>query len=389
MEMGTEFFEKVHVPEAILNPFQEVTMKDKVGFIGLGLIGGSIAKAIRQYHPTYEIVAFDKNKETLALATQESVIDVAATTIDDNFRNCSYIFLCAPVSYNTAYLKQVAKYLGKGCILTDVGSVKTNIHNEVAALGLGSHFIGGHPMAGSEKSGYPNSKAMLIENAYFVLTPCAETKQENLDRYAAFVQQLGAIPVILEAHQHDYITGTISHLPHIIAASLVNFVRDNDTKEELMKNLAAGGFKDITRIASSSPTMWQHICVKNKETISQILANYIETLQQAKALVDQGDEQGLYQLFDTSRNYRNSLPSTSAGPIKKTFAVYCDIIDEAGGIATIATILASNNLNIKNIGIVHNREFEEGVLRIEFYDENSSNKAALLLQKYRYIVYER
>ena len=389
MEMGTEFFEKVHVPEAILNPFQEVTMKDKVGFIGLGLIGGSIAKAIRQYHPTYEIVAFDKNKETLALATQESVIDVAATTIDDNFRNCSYIFLCAPVSYNTAYLKQVSKYLGKGCILTDVGSVKTNIHDEVAALGLGSHFIGGHPMAGSEKSGYPNSKAMLIENAYFVLTPCAETKQENLDRYAAFVQQLGAIPVILEAHQHDYITGTISHLPHIIAASLVNFVRDNDTKEELMKNLAAGGFKDITRIASSSPTMWQHICVKNKENISQILANYIETLQQAKALVDQGDEQGLYQLFDTSRNYRNSLPSTSAGPIKKTFAVYCDIIDEAGGIATIATILASNNLNIKNIGIVHNREFEEGVLRIEFYDENSSNKAALLLQKYRYIVYER
>ena len=389
MEMGTEFFEKVHVPESILNPFQEVTMKDKVGFIGLGLIGGSIAKAIRQYHPTYEIVAFDKNKETLALATQESVIDVAATTIDDNFRNCSYIFLCAPVSYNTAYLKQVAKYLGKGCILTDVGSVKTNIHDEVAALGLGSHFIGGHPMAGSEKSGYPNSKAMLIENAYFVLTPCAETKQENLDRYAAFVQQLGAIPVILEAHQHDYITGTISHLPHIIAASLVNFVRDNDTKEELMKNLAAGGFKDITRIASSSPTMWQHICVKNKENISQILANYIETLQQAKALVDQGDEQGLYQLFDTSRNYRNSLPSTSAGPIKKTFAVYCDIIDEAGGIATIATILASNNLNIKNIGIVHNREFEEGVLRIEFYDENSSNKAALLLQKYRYIVYER
>ena len=389
MEMGTEFFEKVHVPEAILNPFQEVTMKDKVGFIGLGLIGGSIAKAIRQYHPTYEIVAFDKNKETLALATQESVIDVAATTIDDNFRNCSYIFLCAPVSYNTAYLKQVAKYLGKECILTDVGSVKTNIHDEVAALGLGSHFIGGHPMAGSEKSGYPNSKAMLIENAYFVLTPCAETKQENLDRYAAFVQQLGAIPVILEAHQHDYITGAISHLPHIIAASLVNFVRDNDTKEELMKNLAAGGFKDITRIASSSPTMWQHICVKNKENISQILANYIETLQQAKALVDQGDEQGLYQLFDTSRNYRNSLPSTSAGPIKKTFAVYCDIIDEAGGIATIATILASNNLNIKNIGIVHNREFEEGVLRIEFYDENSSNKAALLLQKYRYIVYER
>ena len=110
-------------------------MGQKIGFIGLGLIGGSIARAIRQYFPDYEIVAFDKNKETLALATQESVIDVAATTIDDNFHQCSYIFLCAPVSYNTAYLKQVAGYLHEDCILTDVGSVKTNIHREVEALG--------------------------------------------------------------------------------------------------------------------------------------------------------------------------------------------------------------------------------------------------------------
>ena len=145
-------------------------MKHKIGFIGLGLIGGSIAKAIRQYYPDYEIVAFDKNKESLALATQESMIDVAATTIDNNFQNCNYIFLCAPVAYNTAYLKQLTEYLNDDCILTDVGSVKTNIHEEVQNLGIGKYFIGGHPMAGSEKSGYSNSKAMLIENAYYILT---------------------------------------------------------------------------------------------------------------------------------------------------------------------------------------------------------------------------
>ena len=128
---------------------------------------------------------------------------------------------------------------------------------------------------------------------------------------------------------------------------------------------------------------------QNRENISQILDSYIQDLTQVKELVDQADEQGIYDLFDTSRNYRNSFPSSSAGPIKKSFAVYCDIIDEAGGIAAIATILASNNLNLKNIGIVHNREFEEGVLRIEFYDEASSRRAAELLQKFRYIVYER
>lgn len=364
-------------------------MKQKAGFIGLGLIGGSIARAIRQYYPDFEIVAFDKNKETLALATQESVIDVAVTNIDDNFRNCSYIFLCAPVVYNTAYLKQIREYLDENCILTDVGSVKTDIHKEVESLGIEEYFIGGHPMAGSEKTGFANSKAMLIENAYYVLTPTKKFAQEKIARYEEFVKTLRAIPIILDYEEHDYVTGTISHLPHIIASSLVNFVKDNDTKDELMKNLAAGGFKDITRIASSSPTMWQHICLTNRENISHILGQYIESLQEFKDIIDQSDEQSIYHNFDASRNYRNSIPSASAGPIKKAYAVYCDIIDEAGGIAAIATILASNGLNIKNIGIVHNREFEEGVLRIEFYDEASSKRAAELLQKFRYIVYER
>ena len=364
-------------------------MKHKIGFIGLGLIGGSIAKAIRQYYPAYEIVAFDKSKESLALATQESTIDVAATTIDNNFHNCNYIFLCAPVASNTAYLKQITEYLNDDCILTDVGSVKTNIHEEVKALGIEKYFIGGHPMAGSEKSGYSNSKAMLIENAYYILTPTSEVSQEKVDAYEHFIESLKALPIVLDYQLHDYITGTISHLPHIIASSLVNFVKQHDTNDELMKNLAAGGFKDITRIASSSPIMWQNICLKNKQNIVDILDQYIDSLEDFKEAIEREDDLDLYNRFDSSRNYRNSMPASSAGPIKKSFAVYCDIIDEAGGIAAIATILASNNISIKNIGIIHNREFEEGVLRIEFYDEDSTKRAVELLQKFRYIVYER
>ena len=364
-------------------------MKHKIGFIGLGLIGGSIAKAIRQYYPDYEIVAFDKSKESLALATQESTIDVAATTIDNNFHNCNYIFLCAPVASNTAYLKQITEYLNDDCILTDVGSVKTDIHEEVKALGIEKYFIGGHPMAGSEKSGYSNSKAMLIENAYYILTPTSEVSQEKVDAYEHFIESLKALPIVLDYQLHDYITGTISHLPHIIASSLVNFVKQHDTNDELMKNLAAGGFKDITRIASSSPIMWQNICLKNKQNIVDILDQYIDSLEDFKEAIEREDDLDLYNRFDSSRNYRNSMPASSAGPIKKSFAVYCDIIDEAGGIAAIATILASNNISIKNIGIIHNREFEEGVLRIEFYDEDSTKRAVELLQKFRYIVYER
>ena len=360
----------------------------KIGFIGLGLIGGSIAKAVRRYYPDDEIIAFDHNKETLALATKESVIHVACTSIDDNFKCCDYIFLCAPAGFNTSYLKELLPYLHSGLILTDAGSVKTPIHEEVTRLGLEEYFIGGHPMAGSEKSGFANSKPLLIENAYFILTPSAKTPAEKVEAYKAFAESLHSIPLVLDYQIHDQVTGTISHLPHIIAASLVNFVKDTDTPDELMKHLAAGGFKDITRIASSSPTMWQHICTQNQNNISRILGDYIHALSQAKEMIDQKQENGIYEMFGHAGSYRDSMPDSSAGLIKKAFCIYCDIPDESGAIATIATILASNAINIKNVGIVHNREFEEGVLRIEFYDEAACEKATALLKRHRYIIYE-
>lgn len=366
-----------------------MNIPEKVGFIGLGLIGGSIAKAIRLYYPDTKIIAFDKSRETLALAMSESIIDVSCNTIDNNFANCSYIFLCTPVAFNNAYLKQIQPLLHDDCILTDVGSVKTSIHEEIVSLGLEKYFIGGHPMAGSEKSGFSNAKALLIENAYYILTPSAAVSGEKVLQYTAFIQSLKALPVEMDYQEHDYITGAISHLPHIIASVLVDFVRNSDTEEEFMKRLAAGGFKDITRIASSSPIMWQHICTQNSKNISYILGKYIDALQEIKCSVEQKEDGPLYDLFLRAKNYRDSVPEHSAGPIKKVFAIYCDILDETGGIATVATILASNHISLKNIGIIHNREFEEGVLRIEFYDESSSLKAVKLLEKHRYTVYKR
>lgn len=360
----------------------------KIGFIGLGLIGGSIARAIRRYYPDYEIIAFDHDKKTLADATKDSVIHVACTSVDNNFRDCLYIFLCAPAAYNTSYMEQLLPYLHPDLILTDVGSVKTPIHEEAVRLGLEEYFIGGHPMAGSEKSGFANSRPLLIENAYYILTPSSKTPASKTRAYAAFIKNLRSIPLILDFRLHDQVTGTISHLPHIIAASLVNFVRETDTADELMKHLAAGGFKDITRIASSSPIMWQHICTQNKENISRILNDYIQTLLQAKELIDQGRSDAIYDMFGRAGNYRSSMPDGSGGLIQKSFCVFCDIPDESGAIATIATILASNTINIKNVGIIHNREFEEGVLRIEFYDEAACEKATALLKRHRYIIYE-
>ena len=203
------------------------------------------------------------------------------------------------------------------------------------------------------------------------------------------ISSLGAIPLVLTYEEHDYITAAVSHLPHIIASTLVNAVQKMDTPEENMKLIAAGGFKDITRIASSSPVMWQQICLENRSMISKVLDEYIRLIVQAKCWVDNGDTDEIYNMFSNSREYRNSLPEASKGVIEKIYAFYCDIYDEAGGIATIATLLAMNSISIKNIGIIHNREFEEGVLRIEFYDEESCVKAQGVLKERNYTLHIR
>lgn len=358
------------------------------GFIGLGLIGGSIARAIKEKIENSRIIAYDINQETLAIAKKEQIADIVTNSIDDNFKECNYIFLCAPVQKNDDNLRSVKKVLSADCLLTDVGSVKNDIHQTITEVGLQSQFIGGHPMAGSERVGFINSKAALLENAYYILTPTEEIPIEKVNAYRELVETLGAIPLILSPSQHDYVTAAVSHLPHVIASSLVNLVKSSDSEEGIMKMIAAGGFKDITRIASSSATMWQQICLTNTENISQLLSDYIASLTEIKEALDCKEENALYHLFDTAREYRDSFSNASSGPIKRSYTISIDIADEPGALASIVAILAANGISIKNIGISHNREYESGVLRIEFYKEKDIQNAKDILSKKIYSVQE-
>lgn len=359
------------------------------GFIGLGLIGGSIARAIHAKLPDARLLAFDLNSDSLTLAMKEGVIQEARSRIDDAFGNCDYLFLCAPVSHNDQNLLTLKKYLSPETILTDVGSVKTGIHRQIEALGLTGQFIGGHPMTGSERFGYANSKASLFENAYYILTPTREVSTEKISAYQTLVQTMGAIPLVLSYEQHDYVTAAISHLPHVIAASLVNLVKNADSREGIMKMIAAGGFKDITRIASSSPEMWQQICLTNAKNISSLLERYIQDLTAFKKELDVGESDRLYRFFDQAREYRESFITASSGPIKTEYVLTVDIADQPGSIAAIATLLARHDVSIKNIGINHNRELAEGALRIEFYEETASAKAVRILQDHKYSIHTK
>ncbi len=363
------------------------------GFIGFGLIGGSIARALKELQPNCRLIAYNyyegKNNPNLDAAYEDQTLDAIYTTLNEGFSQCDIIFLCAPVITNITYLSQLGTIIKPTCIITDVGSVKGNIHEAVKELGLERNFVGGHPMAGSEKTGYHNSSSKLLENAYYILTPTEHTPSHMTDTLYKLVKNIGAIPVVLQSNEHDDITAAISHVPHIIAAALVNMVGNSDNDKEKMRSLAAGGFKDITRIASSSPVMWQNICLTNTQSIQTCLETYRDSINDIIKALDQMDETYLLQIFENAKEFRDSIPTKAVGMIEKIFEVYLDIIDEAGAIATIATILASNAISIKNIGIIHNREFQDGVLRIELYNQEATNKTVDLLKHYRYTIYER
>lgn len=354
------------------------------GFIGFGLIGGSIAKGIKRSCPDSRIMAYMRTRSKLEQAQADGIVDVILDGVGEALRECDIIFLCTPVEYNAQYLTSIRPFLKPGAILTDVGSTKTNIHLVVKELGMEPVFIGGHPMAGSEKTGYESATDHLLENAYYIITPTAASRKEDIARMVAVAELIGSIPIVLDYQEHDRIVAAISHLPHLIASSLVNLVKTSDNREELMRRLAAGGFKDITRIASSSPEMWEQICMTNTANLIPMMESYIASLQQILDALKDRDAQSIYSLFETSRSYRSSISDKARGSVTPDYSFTVDIVDEPGGISTLSCILSARGISICNIGINHNREHGEGALRITFYDEDAMNRAWEQLKKYNY-----
>lgn len=371
------------------NNTQGVIM-NKIGFIGLGLIGGSIAKKIRQNCPHTTIIATAGRQATITEAYAQGIIDNNQLLALSEFSDCDYIFLCAPVQRNLEYLAELKPIIRKDCYITDVGSTKTDIHREVIRLGLERNFIGGHPMTGSEKTGIVNANPAILVNAYYIITPTAQTPPEDVELFANFVRSLGSIPLILDYETHDHATAAISHLPHMIAYSLVNLVQDQDDEHETMKTIAAGGFKDLTRIASSSPVMWQNICLSNREQLLKLMDDYMDKFLEIRHFIAESDCKGMLSFFQSAKDYRDSISVPSASnDCLSIHEFYLDLEDRAGELARVTDLLAESSISIKDLSIVNNREFEDGVLRIEFYHAEPMEAAAKLLEKHGYQVYYR
>ena len=284
-----------------------------IGFIGFGLIGGSIAKAIKKAHPEYKIIVTSRSLAPINAAKDEGIVDIVTGELDDNFKCCDFIFLCTPVITMTNYFKELINIKKDSCIITDVGSVKGSVHIAAENMGLSDCFIGGHPMAGSELSGYANSSADILVNAKYVITTTAATSAEMIERYKALVADMKAIPIIMDYQTHDNTVAAISHLPHLVAAALTKVVIDNDDDSHHMHTLAAGGFKDTTRIAASSPEMWSQICQSNNDAICSMLDKYIAQLSAIKSNIEAGKSNPesmtkyIEELFTATRAYRKTF----------------------------------------------------------------------------------
>ncbi|WP_270179046.1 prephenate dehydrogenase [Alkalihalobacillus sp. CinArs1] len=360
-------------------------MNKEVAIIGLGLIGGSIALAIKQAHKNVMIKGFDVNENQLQLAKALRVVDETASSLEGAVESADVIIISTPVVQTEMILDQLSKLqLNQNVIVTDVGSTKQSIvEHAKQTLPSNVTFIGGHPMAGSHKTGVSAAKSHLFENAFYILTPEVGLDTDKLRELKELLKGANATFVELDAQEHDYLVGLISHFPHILAASLVNYVSSSNNDERInVARFAAGGFRDITRIASASPVMWRDILLRNKRVLLQMIDDLKEELGRIHSHIEHEDGDEIYRYFSDAKDFRDGLPVRSRGAIPAFYDLFLDVEDEPGVIAAVTQNLAKEAISITNIRIIETREDIMGVLRVSFRSEGDRDRAKQVLDTY-------
>ena len=320
----------------------------RAGVVGTGLMGGSIGLALRRRGWHVSGIDHDPaiSQRALVLGAIDAVgVDPAA----------EITFLATPVRAVAAAAREAL--VATSGIVTDVGSVKRSIVEAVAH----PRFIGGHPMAGSEQEGIDGADADLFAGAVWVLTPTAATDDGQLSLLRSVIHDLGADIVALTPEHHDALVAVVSHVPHLTAASLMRLADERGTEHRALLRLAAGGFRDMTRIASGHPGIWPDICAENRPAIVDVLDGLITSLQEVRSVVAAGDRAGLLSLLEQARSARANLPSRLSG-VGDLCEVRIPVPDRAGVLAEVTTLAGTLDVNIADLEIAHSSEGEQGVL---------------------------
>lgn len=359
-------------------------LKGHVLVIGLGLIGGSLALCIKKEHSQSVIIGYDINQKQSRLARMLGVIDEETDSIESAAIRADLIIIATPVKEIERIIDLLCELpLKENIIITDAGSTKVEIVKRATCLkDKGYTFIGGHPMAGSHKSGVQAAKSILFENAFYLFTPEKDTKTEELEKLQQWLEGTKAKFIRVLPEEHDYLTGVISHFPHVIAASLVHQAEKTSQTHSLVPRLAAGGFRDITRIASSSPEMWKDISLHNKHVLLSLLQDWQNEMEKVSRMLIVGNEEEIYGFFSHAKRFRDEMPTREKGAIPSFYDLFVDIPDYPGVISEITGYLAKENISLTNIRIRETREEVYGILVISFQTDEDRERAEKCIKQY-------
>lgn len=334
--------------------------------------------AIRHAHPDAVIVGYDVSEKNIQLATLLGIIDGSVSSLEVGACEADLILLAVPVNETVQIVRELAELdLKRNVIISDAASTKTTVMKAAIHLvNKGYTFIGGHPMAGSHKSGAGAAKLHLFEHAFYLLTPGESVEEDKIESLKQWLSGTRANFLVVSPDTHDRITGVISHFPHIIASGLVKQAEVYSKENELVSRLAAGGFRDITRIASSNPEMWRDILLHNRDVLLVLMNDWLQEMERIKELVANENSEEIFRFFTDAKIYRDELPTNAKGAIPAFYDLYIDIPDYSGIISEITGYLAQEGISITNIRIIETREEIYGVLVISFQTEEDRIEAA-------------
>lgn len=338
---------------------------------GVGLIGGSVALGLRQRGLASRIIGFDASYDVLREAEALGVVDEVKATPGEWLREADLVVLAAPVRVLPALARDLAPFLNPSALVTDVGSVKASIAAEMEALGV-RQFVPGHPMAGSERGGVTHARAALLQNAVWVLTPTDQTPLTALSRVRTLVEELGAAPVVMPPDAHDALVATISHLPYLASLALTHMV----ARDERLSLLAAGGFRDLTRVASGDPRMSRDMVVANKVALREAIGRFRKQLERLEADLDDPDE--LLAAAQEGKRTRDSLPVVKRSLLPQKHDLVVAMPDQPNQIGAVTQALGAAGVNIKDIEVLAIRE-DGGALRLGLETEEAVAQAADIL----------
>lgn len=348
-----------------------------ITIIGVGLIGGSLGLAFKESPRVDQVLGVDPNGEALEKACHMGAID-RAVSLAEGVKSGQVLFLCSPVGTFAGLIDSINRYVQPGTVVTDVGSTKQQVLKMYERLPREVCSIGGHPMAGSEIMGIDGADRYLFENAVYILTPREDTAAEKLEMLEELLEVTGARIKLMTAETHDRMVAAVSHIPHLAAAALVNLTGG----DEQLLMLAAGGFRDTTRVASSSPGLWQDILFSNQVMVVDALDRYIQILTRFKEQLMAGEKMALFNNLKKAQETRCHIPRVRKGLMPSLNEVICIVPDRPGIIGDLGVILGQARVNIADIEILRVREGDGGTIRLGVPSLDDAEVAVKVLQRH-------